>query len=366
MRVALDATPLLGHRTGVGRFVAELVAALVADRLATVDGWVLSGRASAAEVAGLRGLGFTALTRTRVPASVLVPLWARLGRPLLSSLGGPAEVLHGTNFVVPPGPRPKVVTVHDLSYIHDAASVGRSVARFDGSVRRAVADGAAVHVPSRHVAGEVEDRYPGAQVHVVPEGAPQVRARPAPGSSGEPALIVAVGTALPRKRMAVLVEAFATMAGRPGAAGVALELIGAAGPDSVNVGAAVDRLPSALRARVRMRGALPDEDVRAALDRARVLAVPSAYEGFGLTLLEGMAAGTPVVTTSGGALAEVAGDAALVVPPDDAEVFGSALWRVVTDDDLARDLQQRGYQRARSYRWSDTARGLLALYENLA
>jgi len=365
MRVALDATPLLGHRTGVGRFVAGLVAALVADRLASVDGWVLSGRASAAEVTELQRWGFTAMTRSRVPASVLVPLWSRLGRPQLTSLGGSADIVHGTNFVVPPGPRAKVVTVHDLSYVHDAHTVGRSVARFDGAVRRAVAEGAAVHVPSRHVAAEVAARYPGAEVHVVPEGAPEVRRRPVRGTAGEPARVVAVGTALARKRMAVLVDAFASMAGATGSAGVELELIGAPGPDSGEVQAAVDRLPAALRGRVRLRGALPDAEVRAALERATVVAVPSVYEGFGLTVLEGMAAGAPVVTTSGGALAEVAGDAALVVPPDDAEALGSALRRVVTDDDLAHDLQERGYQRARSYRWSDTARGMVAVYEHV-
>lgn len=364
MRVALDATPLVGARSGVGRFVAELAAALGARPDVELAGWVASTRALVARrdrplVEGL-DVGWFPL-----PAVVATRLWRHIGWPAHERFVGSVDVVHGTNFVVPPTRAAgRVVTVHDLSYVHDRDEMPASIARFDDLVAWAVRGGAAVHVPSAYVAGEVAERYPGADITVVHEGAP------VPWGAGArrdgPPTIVAVGTALRRKRFPLLVEAFGLVAADPAHADARLCLVGAEGPDSQAVEAAVERLPPPVRGRVRLAGRLDERELRRVVGGAAVVAVPSTYEGFGLPVLEAMAAGVPVVATRAGSLPEVAGDAARLVAADDAAALATGIADVLADDTLAAHLAEAGLARAATFTWDATAAGLVALYERVA
>jgi alpha-1,3-rhamnosyl/mannosyltransferase len=97
-----------------------------------------------------------------------------------------------------------------------------------------------------------------------------------------------------------------------------------------------------------------------------VLAFPSHYEGFGLTVLEAMACGTPVVCSNTSSLPEVAGDAALLIPPDDVAALAQALERVLADTELQQRLRSQGLQQAARFSWRRTALETLAVYERLA
>ncbi|MDQ3107855.1 MAG: glycosyltransferase, partial [Actinomycetota bacterium] len=97
---------------------------------------------------------------------------------------------------------------------------------------------------------------------------------------------------------------------------------------------------------------------------ARVLAVPSIYEGFGYPPLEAMAAGTPVVATAVGSLPEVLGDAARLVPGGDVDALTAALAEVIDDDAVAAELGRRGSAHARLFRWDECADGLVELYRD--
>jgi glycosyltransferase involved in cell wall biosynthesis len=99
---------------------------------------------------------------------------------------------------------------------------------------------------------------------------------------------------------------------------------------------------------------------------ASVLVMPSLYEGFGLPVLEAMAAGTPVVCSDAPAVAEVAGEAAIICRAGDSRELADGLIRVLTDEELSQSLVHKGLRRARQFSWDIFAREIYALYRFLA
>ncbi len=112
-------------------------------------------------------------------------------------------------------------------------------------------------------------------------------------------------------------------------------------------------------------GEVEESDLRAAYRTADVLLFPSHYEGFGFPVLEAMASGLPVVTSGAGGLAEVAGDAAIVVGGRESEPYVAALKKLVANDHWRRQLVERGRARARAFRWVETARKTAEVYRGL-
>jgi glycosyltransferase involved in cell wall biosynthesis len=92
---------------------------------------------------------------------------------------------------------------------------------------------------------------------------------------------------------------------------------------------------------------------------------PSLYEGFGMPVLEAMACGAPVLTSDSTALAEVAGDAAVLVDPQDARALGEAMIRALEDEPLRADLKAKGFARAKQFSWEQVAVKTVALYREL-
>jgi glycosyltransferase involved in cell wall biosynthesis len=114
---------------------------------------------------------------------------------------------------------------------------------------------------------------------------------------------------------------------------------------------------------VRFLGRISEEDKPLLMAAARLFIYPSAYEGFGLDPLEAMSVGCPVVSSSGGSLAEVVGGAGLLVPPNDEQALCQAIVRVWTDDVLRAELSSKGKERARLFSWERTAELTAHLYE---
>jgi glycosyltransferase involved in cell wall biosynthesis len=113
-------------------------------------------------------------------------------------------------------------------------------------------------------------------------------------------------------------------------------------------------------------GWVPDEDLPALYRQAAVFAFPSLYEGFGIPIIEAMASGCPVVTSNRGAPAEVAGDAALLVDPEDDASIAAGICRVLGDATLGGELVARGRRRAESFTWERCAAETLALFREVA
>ncbi|MGH9107904.1 MAG: glycosyltransferase family 4 protein [Acidimicrobiales bacterium] len=366
VRVAVDATPLLGRPTGVGAFCAGALAGLAGRPSVVTSAFAVSWRRRRG-LAGQVPEGIGVVDRP-MPARPLHWAWRRSGIPPIEWLVGPIDVVHGTNFVVPPARRAaRVVTVHDLTTVRYPELCDPPSLAFPSLVRRAVAGGAWVHTPSSHIAEEVVAAFSvdPARVRAVPSGVPPLP--PAdPGAAarvlppGTSRYVLAVGTAEPRKDLPGLVRAFDELAGdRPA---LALVLAGPPGWGSADLSRAVEE--AAARRRIVQTGWVDGPGLAGLVGGASVLAYPSVYEGFGFPPLQAMAAGTPVVATRAGALPEVLGDAASLVDVGDAGALAGALARVVDDPSVAADLSARGRVRVEGFTWAACAEGLERLYRD--
>jgi glycosyltransferase involved in cell wall biosynthesis len=358
---AFDATPLLGTRTGVGVSVAGFIGAVAGDPDVDVVAYGLSATAgrSLPEVLPRTVRAGRAIP---IPAAALLRAWERSEHPAVERWTGPVDVVHGTNFVVPPSRHAaRLVTVHDLTPVRFPELCSPTSLRYPGLIRRALDHGASVHTVSRAMADEIVDYFQldPARVHVIHNGLTPLPP-PLPRDEAAPPYILAIGTVEPRKGLPDLVAAFDRIAGS--APDLQLKIAGPSGWGE-------DALDAARRSarhadRIHRMGWV--EDRSTLLAGARLLAYPSLYEGFGLPPLEAMSLGVPVVATTAGAIPEVVGDAALVVAPRDAQALAEALLAAATDAATRARLIAAGRARARSFSWERAGRELADLYRSLA
>jgi glycosyltransferase involved in cell wall biosynthesis len=354
VRVVLDATPLLGRPTGVGRTVQGLLtglAELAADTPDVPDPGLATftwrGRDGLPPVPRGHAVG------RRAPARLLHEAWARGPLPPAEWLVGRCDLLHATNFVLPPTRRAAgTVLVHDLTYLRHPEWTTPAVQRYAALVPRAVARAAFVLTPSETVADDLAEAYalPRERVRATPLGVdPAWADTPAPSPAWlrqrglPPRYLLFVGTREPRKGLATLLAAHAALRAEAGARSGEVPPLVLAGP----AGWGDDGLPpGGSGADLVLPGYLTDADLRAVVAGAAALAFPSGYEGFGLPPLEALACGTPVVASDLPVVREVTGGLARLVPAGDVDAWAQALREVLADPGPA------GPRRAWARRWT--------------
>jgi glycosyltransferase involved in cell wall biosynthesis len=357
LRVAFDVGPLAGQRTGVGHAVAAMRDSLAGTNGIELVDYIVSFRSRPA--GGTRRLPLPALAAHR--------LWAISDRPRVDRfLGGP-DVVHGTNYVVPPCRAPQVVSVYDCWFLRHPALAGRAVHQAGRVLRRAIERGATVHASSVSTAAEIADLFPGARVATIPLAAVPVPAAasdpPIPALVGRP-FIAAVGTLERRKNLSILVEAFGLLAADHDE--ILLVLAGADGDDRPAINAAIDGLDASVARRVVMTGRV-DEPARSWLLRhAAVLAYPSLDEGFGFPLLDAMQVGVPIVASNRGSIPEVCGQAGLLCDADDAITLAENLASAAFDDVVRTRLIAEATTQLTTFSWQRCATELATLYRSLA
>ncbi|MGM1063196.1 glycosyltransferase family 4 protein [Saccharothrix sp. Mg75] len=355
LKVLIDGTPLLGHRTGIGRYTAALAEEL-ASMLDEVD-----VRAVAFTLRGWRAL------RTVLPhdvvarglpvsARLLRQFWLRAPFPPVEFLAGPTDVVHGTNFVLPPAIRAGgVATVHDLAFLDSPGDLPPSDRRLPELVRRSAARADVVCTPTQAVASVVEERLgvPESKIVVTPLGvdpawfaarppSPELRARL--GLPSEYLLFVGAGG--PRKGLGTLVAAHSA---RPSLPPLVLAGPGARSADG----------------RVLRTGYLSDVDLRSVVAGAAALVLPSRDEGFGLPVLEALACNVPVVCTDVPALREVAGGHAVHVPVGDVEALAQAMGAAAEAPPTPAEATARRTHAA-GFTWRRTALRTVEAYRRAA
>jgi glycosyltransferase involved in cell wall biosynthesis len=317
--------------------------------------------------------------------------WCTTGRPPLERLIGDFDLLHVLYPSTPvPTSSPSVVTLHDLMPIthpdwfaryerwaferalrhlqrHTGLVIADSSAVADEAVRLLGLDRGRIRVVHLGVAGDFVARPAPGRRHT-PTGSDPTGSDPTDDDQQqqravlarhglEPGrYVVALGSISVRKNTTVLLDAWPTVAARH--PDLRLVLVGPAGPD----GPAIIERARRLGERVRITGWLPADEVAAVVRAALALAQPSLAEGFGMTPLEAMAAGVPVIVSSEGSLSEVVGDAAMRVPALDPPAWAEAIGRLADDDGLCAGLVAAGRARAAAFTWERTAARTVEVY----
>ncbi len=248
---------------------------------------------------------------------------------------------------------PAAIFVYDLAFRLRPAEVPWQQRVYLGSILRpALRQAAAVLVISEKTRQDLLDCYPlpelAAKVSVVPLGVTSsVPAGPLPEGL-EPGFILAVGTIEPRKNYPRLLAAYRELRARIEAPPLVI-----AGRPGWAYGDTLEKIRS--EPGVRYLGHVDEPTLAALYESAVALAFPSLYEGFGLPLLEAMARGLPAVVGATGALPELAGDAAVLVDPEDVDAIASGLEKVLTDKGLRDRLRAASLERAKGFTWERAA-----------
>jgi glycosyltransferase involved in cell wall biosynthesis len=290
-----------------------------------------------------------------------------------------AQVHHSPHYTMPErSPAPKVVTIHDMTFFdHPEWHERAKVLYFRRAIRTAATKADALITPSAAAAERVREILaPSVPLFLVPHGVDHTRFRPLAETDGQDAewdeaararmglrqpYAAFIGTLEPRKDVPTLVRAFdAIAASLPE---LSLILAGAPGWGMEAIEAAIGSIRH--RSRVRRVGYIAEEDKVALLRGAAVVAYPSREEGFGLPVLEAMACGAPLVTTSGSAMAEVVGDAARLFPPGDTQELAGALEETVRGGPEVEDRRRRGIELAGRYTWERSAESHVAVYRSV-
>jgi glycosyltransferase involved in cell wall biosynthesis len=375
-RIAIDYTPAIRQRAGIGRIIRGQVAAVLAANSGYDLRLFVAGKVSAAE----RQDAPLPLHTTPLSERTMLRIWHRLDSPLPPVnwfTGGPLDLFHATDFVLAPShARRKLVTVHDLAFLFYPDAALSSLHHYltvvvPRSVRRAdhlIAD-------SQHTALDLQEQWQIAADRItVVQGAVDphhfrpvtdpvqlAAVRNAYGLDQRP-MILGLSSLQPRKNFVRLIEAF-HQARQAGNLPHQLVIGGGKGWLYETIFARVQEL--GLTEHVRFPGFIADADLPALFSTAEFFAYPSLYEGFGLPIIEALACGTPVLTADNSCLPEAGGPGALYVKAEDVQSITAGLIRLATEPTLRHQLRSAGMAHAAQFTWQRSAQQLLSAYRKV-
>jgi glycosyltransferase involved in cell wall biosynthesis len=356
MRIVFDVSPLSHERTGVNNYIrgslAGLAEAAAGNDIVAFAPTSLAGRRVIPQV--LAGIDVE-LRLLPLPASHAVrTAWSAARRPSAERWLGPFDVLHFTDWMMPPqraGVR--ATTIHDLvPHHHPEWTTKRTQAMHGRKYRNAARTCDVIFANSAYTADDFTKHFgfPRARILVAPPGiAREFTADGEASDLGAP-YVLTVATLEPRKNLGTLVDAFALL----DVPDLALAVAGGAG---------WGEQPQLDRKGVVRLGRVTDEELARLYRGAAVVVYPSRFEGFGMPIVEAMAAGAPVVASSHPSMDEAAGDAAVRADPEDPAAIAAAI-----RDALSRreELRAKGLAHAKQFTWRRVGEIFLEGYARFA
>lgn len=364
LRIGVDVSVLSEQLTGIGRYTNEILSRAVAIG----HEWFLYSH---------RPLEFGDWSQKNVhirtghmPKRFLRMLWMQTAVSLMASRDN-LDLFWSPAHKLPcllPSKIAKVVTIHDLVWKY-AGETMRPLSRLlDATLMpQAVKKADKVIAVSNHTAHDVLKEMPYAEGKIVPVslGVSNLMS----GSDlkslrhigiNEPFFLF-VGTLEPRKNLSGLIEAYSKLALEIRHSAL-LVIVGGKGWGGVDIANMARKF--GVDDRIRVLGYVTDAQLATLYNFARFLAMPSFYEGFGLPLIEAMSRGTPVLTSNCASMPEVAGNAGILVDPHDVNSISRALFVLLTNQELLRNLQKKSIINARRFSWDESARKTLQILES--
>jgi glycosyltransferase involved in cell wall biosynthesis len=367
VRIAIDATPAIVQRGGVGRYTRELLRAIV---LETLDHkFILSAASNQSEIDDLLTDippgAWREVRKLPAPERIMTAFWQRFRLPFdIARWIGPHDLYHGTDFVLPPTKARKVVTIHDLSFMLHPEYCHPELARYlQSAVPRSLERADVVITVSSSVAAEVATMFPGVRSKIVaiPNGVVPPRESIQDRIGQEPVALM-VGTIEPRKNYETALAAMRQVrAQRPY---TRLVIVGRRGWLDDEIVQQIERAKA--DGWLTWMDSASDSDLEDAYRRASIFVATSHYEGFGLPVLEAMARGLPCVVSNIAAHREVAGGAAVYVGAANTEEFADSITSLLDDESSRRQRSEEGLEQANKFSWRETARRTLRVYERSA
>lgn len=373
LHVGINGRSLFRQMTGVQHYAREVTRALCSLEPEGVDFTVFAGREGRREAeAGLP------LATSFVPAGgpLRGMLWEQT---LLKRMVKKAriEVLFNPGNVAPlSSPVPSVVTVHDLAFLLFPQYFSRTFAAYYRQViPRVITEARTVITVSESTRNDLVRLLdvPAEKIAVIPNGvSPAFRQRILKKDLAEVReryrlpenFFLSISSLEPRKNLQNLLKAYRLLPEEVTSA-CRLVLAGAGNRVFADAGleAELARIPGG---RVHILGYVPSEDLPALYRLSTTLVYPSLYEGFGLPVLEAMAASTPVISSNRSSLPEVAGHAAALVDPESVEELAAAMELIATDSGTRNLLIERGKKRSAQFSWEKTAKKTLEVLKDAA
>lgn len=367
MRIGIDARLVFYNRAGIGEYIVQLIEALAGLEPENDTFFVLQSRKDRSAIINCNGFE---------RRSLWTPSHNRFEQMTLSfevsQLG--LDLLHSPDFI-PPFRRNcrSVITIHDLAFLLYPHFLTKESARYYGQIDQAwrktnhiIAVSEATKQDSIKMLG-----VPDKKISVIHEAANPIY-RPLPVAEARQVtrdkykidqdFILFVSTIEPRKNLPGLLHAYRRLRDNYKREEI-LVLSGGNGWLWEEVYETVDYLN--LEKHVAFLGRVPSEDLVYLYNATRLFVHPSFYEGFGLTPLEAMTCGAPVIVSNTSALPEVVGDAGLMVNPHDIDGLTVAMWRMLTDEDLRQSYIDKGLKRAKKFSWQETAKKTLEVYHKV-
>lgn len=384
LQVVIDATPVDPKPSGVGFYVANLISAL--QRLQAQDDFQLGIAFQPGLKKWLRGDWSFPDCLQKHPNLHLFPMPVRFSNLLISRQVNPItsyfekffgypNIVHGTNYSVYPCHKSrKVMNLYDLTFIKYPHFTNSVVETYTAKVKQClewtdlvltISESSKQDIikylqvdEKKVVVTPLASRY---HTDYFADGRIDELSKQIQYDLSQPYLLF-VSTIEPRKNIQAIISAFNYLKEKHKIPHN-LVMIGRKGWHYEPIFTAIEKSP--WKNKIHHLDYLSDELVALFYAKADVFVYPSHYEGFGLPVLEAMTIGTPVVTSNTSSLPEVAGDAALLINPDEPMQLAEAILKLITDSELHQEFIEKGKERAKTFSWERTAKETLKAYRSI-